>query len=137
MIDIDHFKRINDAFGHQIGDHVLREVAEILRQSLRKTDYAFRYGGDEFVVLMPEADPGRADMLAERMRDGVAGGGESTLPEFRLTLSIGIADCTVLSQAQREELLKRADGALYQAKNSGRDQVCIAISPVERAVGVN
>jgi diguanylate cyclase (GGDEF)-like protein len=138
FIDIDHFKRINDDCGHQMGDRVLREVARILTASLRKTDYVFRYGGDEFVVLMPETDSERASMLAERIRAAVKReAGEIAPSRFRVSLSIGVADCSALSLAEREELLFRADGALYQAKNSGRDQVCIAVSPVGRAVGVN
>ena len=67
FIDIDHFKRINDDYGHQVGDRVLREVARVLTANLRKIDYVFRYGGDEFVVLMTETDSERASMLAERI----------------------------------------------------------------------
>jgi diguanylate cyclase (GGDEF)-like protein len=130
MIDVDHFKGINDTFGHQVGDQVLRGVADILRQNLRKTDYAFRYGGDEFAVLMPEAGIRNAEVFAQRVRHGVLerlqGVGTCS---FRLTLSIGIADCTVLASRAQEELLKRADGALYQAKARGRDRIQVAERP--------
>jgi diguanylate cyclase (GGDEF)-like protein len=132
MIDVDQFKGINDTYGHQVGDQVLRGVADILRQNLRKTDYAFRYGGDEFAVLMPEAGIRNAEVFAQRVRHGVLerlqGVGSC---RFRLTLSIGIADCTVLASRAQEELLKRADGALYQAKGRGRDRIQIADRPVD------
>lgn len=130
MIDVDQFKGINDTFGHQAGDRILRGVADILRHNLRKTDYAFRYGGDEFVVLMPEAGIRNAEVFAQRVRHGVLErlrvDGQGSL---RPTLSIGIADCTVLASNAQEELLKRADGALYQAKARGRDRIQIAERP--------
>jgi diguanylate cyclase (GGDEF)-like protein len=139
FVDIDHFKRINDDYGHQVGDRVLREVARIQTANLRKIDYVFRYGGDEFVVLMTETDSQRATMLAHRIRAAVKReiGGMITGSRLRVSISIGIADCNALSQVEREELLFRADGALYQAKNGGRDQVRVAELPVDIASGVN
>ncbi len=138
FVDVDRFKQINDAYGHQVGDRVLREVARILTANLRKIDYVFRYGGDEFVVLMTETDSQRATMLAHRIRGAVkreiGGINSSRAP---VSISIGIADCNALSQIDREELLFRADGALYQAKNSGRDQIRVAELPVDCAAGVN
>jgi diguanylate cyclase (GGDEF)-like protein len=138
FLDIDHFKRINDDYGHQVGDRVLREVAKVLTANLRKIDYVFRYGGDEFVVLMTETDSERASMLAERIlaavKRDVAKISPSRLP---VSVSIGVADCSALSQAEREELLFRADSALYEAKNAGRDQVRVAAPPIGCAVGVN
>ncbi|HEY3490005.1 MAG TPA: diguanylate cyclase [Candidatus Deferrimicrobiaceae bacterium] len=131
MIDIDHFKGINDTFGHQVGDQMLRGVAEILLQNLRKTDYAFRYGGDEFVVLMPDAGLRQAEIFAQRVRTGVRTRLQGVSPyEFQLSVSIGIADCTVLVSREQEELLKRADGALYQAKSRGRDRIQVADAAV-------
>jgi diguanylate cyclase (GGDEF)-like protein len=130
FIDIDHFKRINDQYGHQAGDQVLREVARILASSLRKIDYVFRYGGDEFVVLMTETDVQRATMLGHRIRGAVkreiAGGAPSGNP---VSVSIGIAECSALTPIGRDELLFRADGALYQAKNAGRDRIQVATPP--------
>jgi len=138
FLDIDHFKRINDDFGHQVGDRVLRELAKVLTANLRKIDYVFRYGGDEFVVLMTETDSERASMLAERILVAVKRDVARISPSrFPVSVSIGVADCSALSQAEREELLFRADGALYEAKNAGRDQVRVAAPPIGCAVGVN
>jgi diguanylate cyclase (GGDEF)-like protein len=134
MIDLDNFKQINDTFGHQVGDQVLLEVAAILQQNLRKTDYAFRYGGDEFVVLMPDTGVSHAEVFAERIRRSVKSRVHGVPPyEFRLSLSIGIADCTVISSREKEELLNRADGALYQAKAHGRDRIQVAQPPAAGA----
>lgn len=127
MIDLDNFKRINDTFGHQVGDQVLREVGEILKKNLRKTDYAFRYGGDEFVVMMPDRSCDQAMIFAQRVRASVKQEIRGVHPyQFSLSLSIGIADCAVLSSKTKEELLQRADGALYQAKTRGRDRIQVA-----------
>lgn len=127
LFDLDNFKSVNDTFGHRAGDEVLRKVAKTIRGNLRKTDYAFRYGGDEFVVLMAETDAGRAAVFADRVRSALAreirGFGSF---RFSLSASAGIADCTALTTCQSEELLLRADGALYQAKNEGRNRIRIA-----------
>jgi len=123
MLDLDDFKRINDTFGHQAGDHALREVARILRANLRKTDYAFRYGGDEFVVLMAETDAERAAVFAQRIRAAVK---REVRCKFSFSTSIGIADCNRLTSGDREELLLLADEALYLAKNNGRDRIQVA-----------
>jgi len=127
VLDLDNFKRINDTFGHQAGDHALREVARILRANLRKTDYAFRYGGDEFILLMCETDAEMAEVFAQRIRTelkreirGIPHG------EFSFSTSIGIADCNRLTSRDRGELLLLADAALYQAKNNGRDRIQVA-----------
>jgi diguanylate cyclase (GGDEF)-like protein len=138
FLDVDHFKRINDEHGHQAGDRVLKDVAAVLKANLRKIDYLFRYGGDEFVVLMTETDSARATMLAERILAAVRREvGVSSSFRVPVSLSIGVADCSALTQSEREELLFRADGALYQAKNSGRNQVRVAASHIDCAVGVN
>ncbi|OIP35399.1 MAG: hypothetical protein AUK27_04440 [Deltaproteobacteria bacterium CG2_30_66_27] len=136
MIDLDNFKRINDTFGHQAGDHALREVARILKANLRKTDYAFRYGGDEFVVLMGETDAEKAAVFAQRIRvavkqevRGITEGG------FSFSTSIGIADCSRLTLVDRGELLLLADAALYVAKNGGRDRIQVAPEHLARTVG--
>ena len=125
VLDLDNFKRINDTFGHQAGDHALREVARILKANLRKTDYAFRYGGDEFVVLMTETEAECAAVFAQRIRAKVKR--EVRVPsEFSFSTSIGIADCSRLAPGDRGELLLLADAALYQAKDSGRDRIQVA-----------
>ncbi|MFA6149062.1 MAG: GGDEF domain-containing protein [bacterium] len=136
MIDLDNFKRINDTFGHQAGDHALCEVARILRANLRKTDYAFRYGGDEFVVLMAETDAERAAFFAQRIRVAVKREVRGiTHGEFSFSTSIGIADCSRLTSADRGELLLLADAALYVAKNGGRDRIQVAPERLACAVG--
>ncbi len=138
MIDLDNFKQINDAFGHQVGDQVLRQVGSLLQRNIRRTDYAFRYGGDEFVVLMPDRSSVHAIVFAQRLRASLKQEIRGIPPyEFSLSMSIGIADCSILTSCQREELLMRADGALYQAKSQGRDRIRVAeavcpASPDER-----
>ena len=127
MLDLDNFKRINDTFGHQAGDHALREVSRILMANLRKTDYAFRYGGDEFVVLMAETDAECAAVFAQRIRTAVKREvREFPDGEFSFSTSIGIADCSRLASGDRGELLQLADAALYLAKDGGRDRAQVA-----------
>ena len=136
ILDLDNFKRINDTFGHQAGDHALREVARLIRTNLRKTDYAFRYGGDEFVVLMAETDAEMAAVFAQRIRTAVKREIRG-IPhcEFSFSTSIGIADCHRLTLGDRGELLLLADAALYLAKNGGRDRIQLAPKRPSCAVG--
>ena len=126
MIDLDNFKGVNDTFGHQVGDKVLHTVAGIIQSTLRKTDYGFRYGGDEFVVLLPDRDASQAEILARRIHAAVKQ--MRGVPPFRssLSVSIGIADCGAIVSREGEELLKITDGALYKAKNGGRDRIEVA-----------
>lgn len=134
MLDLDDFKRINDTFGHQAGDQALREVARILRTNLRKTDYAFRYGGDEFAVLMAETDAEMAAVFAQRILAAVKREVRGTLHgELSFSTSIGIADCNRLTSRDPGELLLLADAALYQAKNGGRDRIQLAPERLARA----
>jgi two-component system cell cycle response regulator len=123
IADIDHFKKINDGWGHDAGDRVLREFATRLKDSLRASDLACRFGGEEFVVLMPEADARTAEIIAERLRSMVADTPFDIAGEnIAVTVSAGIA---VLDSATDdwETLLKRADRGLYAAKRNGRNQV--------------
>ncbi|GGD25700.1 PleD family two-component system response regulator [Aureimonas glaciei] len=123
IADIDHFKRINDGWGHDAGDAVLKEFAARLKDSLRASDLACRFGGEEFVILMPEADGRTAQIIAERLRSLVADAPFDVAGEAILvTVSAGIA---VLDPATDdwESLLKRADRGLYEAKRNGRNQV--------------
>ncbi|MBA5606007.1 sensor domain-containing diguanylate cyclase [Duganella sp. FT3S] len=130
FIDIDHFKRVNDTVGHQGGDDVLREVAGRIKDELRLSDALARFGGEEFVVLLIDADLDSAAFVAERIRASVAGTLIGLTQEVRLsvTVSIGVA-CLDPDQAVGEpelvarDLLARADGALYQAKEGGRNRV--------------
>jgi len=121
MVDIDHFKDINDRYGHANGDRVLRGVAFELERSLRKTDYVARYGGEEFLVVLPETPLSRALELGERLRRRVANrqiglGGESV----SITVSIGVASYPEID-SDRHKLLDAADMAMYQAKHDGRN----------------
>ncbi len=124
MFDLDHFKRINDTHGHVTGDKVLQRFAELVRQHIRVSDSFARLGGEEFAVLMPDADQGFATLALERMRKLVAEA-ELALPgggaPLRVTVSVG---ATVLAPADdADSFLNRADGALYAAKSQGRDRV--------------
>ncbi|RAK61538.1 PleD family two-component system response regulator [Phenylobacterium hankyongense] len=124
-IDIDHFKKINDSFGHDVGDEVLREFAVRLASNVRAIDLPVRHGGEEFVVVMPDTDLEDAHRIAERIRLHVAGspfrvmGGQELLT---VTISIGVAS-SLPEEARSEPLLKRADEAMYEAKSKGRNRV--------------
>lgn len=126
MIDADHFKRINDAHGHPVGDEVLRRLANTLRQHLRTTDLPARYGGEELIVLLPSTAASGAMVLAERYRLAVRGC-ELAVGDARVTwtISIGLAD---LRPGERtlDTLIQRADAALYRAKAAGRDRTACA-----------
>ena len=120
VIDIDHFKRLNDTRGHAEGDRALRALAAILRKHTHKPDVAFRYGGEEFVVLMPGASAESALALAEQLRESVAA---ETASDHALTVSIGIAAMSDRRATSAEDLFREADSALYAAKSGGRNRV--------------
>jgi two-component system cell cycle response regulator len=125
VLDIDFFKSINDGHGHDAGDDVLREFALRVRKSIRNIDLACRYGGEEFVIVMPETDMGVATMVAERLRRRIAGEPFPIQQGMRLldvTLSIGIAALNGEGD-NAAAMLKRADQALYRAKRDGRNRV--------------
>ncbi|WP_243544519.1 GGDEF domain-containing protein [Pseudodesulfovibrio tunisiensis] len=127
MVDLDHFKNVNDTYGHQAGDAVLRKVGEILTESLRSTDLAARYGGEEFVVLLPHTSEQDAWMLAERIRARIADVCfESEGRKFTVTSSIGVASVEAGSLSRDEDLVIKADKALYQAKNNGRNMTVVS-----------
>lgn len=129
MIDIDHFKKINDTHGHAAGDDAIKRIAEIINQSIRTTDKAARFGGEEFVVLLREIDQDSALLLAERIRSTV---GQETIrhgeTSFPATVSIGIAINTD-SDRDVQDMIERADQGLYVAKKTGRNRVYLM--PVE------
>lgn len=129
MIDIDHFKAINDQHGHPQGDDVIREVADTIMRTKREADKLFRYGGEEFALLCPEAPPG-AMALAERIRAAVAAVSHPGL-DRRVTISIGIATYPADAKDFRE-LLTRADAALYEAKALGRNRAFNAAAAGQR-----
>lgn len=125
MIDVDHFKRINDTWGHTQGDLILTKIAEVCEQSLRPTDVIGRFGGEEFVVALPHTSPSEAQAVAERLKDNV-----STLPltdelnELSLSVTIGIAVASD-EDADLDTLITRADNMLYDGKRDGRNRVVI------------
>jgi len=124
MIDLDHFKAVNDTHGHAFGDQVLREVAATLKAAARSSDIVARYGGDEFMVLMPDTDTAQAEKAAERIRAMVAGKELSDDPRsVRLTLSIGLATAEPNVGDSPDDLVRLADEALYAAKTAGRNAV--------------
>ena len=125
VLDIDHFKAINDTFGHDCGDEVLREFAVRLATNVRAVDLPCRFGGEEFVVIMPETGVEDAHRIAERIRGHVAGSPFRVLDgreALQVTISIGVA-ATSGAGDTAEALLKRADEALYDAKQGGRNRV--------------
>ncbi len=126
MLDIDHFKDVNDTYGHQCGDHILQMMAEIISASMRKEDILARYGGEEFCCLLPETPLEAAIILAERFRTKI----EDYLFEFgeaciRVTISLGISTLDEKA-ATVEALLKKADDGLYMAKKKGRNRIAVA-----------
>jgi diguanylate cyclase (GGDEF)-like protein len=125
LMDIDHFKRINDTFGHLVGDQVLRGIAQEIQRTLRAYDHFGRYGGEEFMVVLPDTGIEEATALAERIREAVK---LPILPEgaeggLNITVSLGVS-CLSEGDESEDDIMKRADRALYCAKQAGRDQVC-------------
>jgi len=124
MMDLDHFKSINDGYGHLIGDEVLKAVVSQIKDCIRQTDICFRYGGEEFVVLLNNANIANARLIAERIRMTVS---DLCIPTdkglLQVTLSTGLA--MLKDNDSSNDLLNRADNALYQAKQSGRNKVCV------------
>jgi diguanylate cyclase (GGDEF)-like protein len=125
LLDIDHFKAINDRFGHDLGDEVLKSAAKAMKESLRSTDTLARYGGEEFIVLLPYTDSSEAGQVAQHLRAAIA--------HCRVVAGSGIAEVTIsagVATARPGEtidaLVRRADDALYAAKSTGRNRVVIA-----------
>jgi diguanylate cyclase (GGDEF)-like protein len=127
VCDVDHFKRVNDTFGHPAGDEVLAGFAKLIAQSVRNTDVPCRFGGEEFVVIMPDTAPADAHIVAERIRSGLMALTWPRHPEHQVTVSIGIAGAEgPAGSTAPEQWLEAADKALYQAKHSGRNRVVLA-----------
>lgn len=127
LIDIDHFKTINDTFGHVVGDCVLRQLSHELKRVLRDDDLAGRYGGDEFCLILPATDQDQAGVAMERLREQVSAYRNPQLPELRISLSIGLSAYHPGLKTP-EQWLEDADRALYTAKHQGRNQVNVARS---------
>ena len=123
MLDIDHFKSINDRFGHDTGDHVIVQIADVCRQEKRKSDVVARFGGEEFLLLLPETPLSQAQLAAERLRRQVETRDVSIASlAITATASVGVAEATS-SMMTVFDLIRAADNALYAAKNSGRNRV--------------
>lgn len=125
VLDIDHFKSVNDQLGHTAGDAVLRRVAQVVLGQLRQSDFLGRFGGEEFVVLLPETVVAEATILAERVRNAVKQASYPDHDTLRCTISIGVAE---LSQSEQMigPLFERADNAVFLAKTNGRDRIEIS-----------
>ena len=130
MLDIDHFKQINDRYGHSTGDKVLRGLAHVIRGNIRSTDYAGRFGGDEFIILLPDTRLEDALSMAQRIRKQVAMLRLRDVPDLRFTCSIGVA-CLEKHHTELSDWMNEADTALYEVKNAGRDGVASAHAPLE------
>lgn len=120
MIDIDRFKTINDTCGHEVGDHVLEVTAQLMRQSVRASDILGRWGGEEFLLILPQTDTQGACVIAEQMRTKVK---HHTFDHYANTVTLSLGVATYRSGDTPNAILKRADTALYRAKNNGRDRV--------------
>jgi diguanylate cyclase (GGDEF)-like protein len=126
MADLDHFKQVNDRYGHAVGDAVLVTLAKLLRDNTREQDMIIRVGGEEFLLVLPEADATRALEICERLRQRVAAHGwELVAPGLQISLSIGLASAPPY---ELRSLIERADEALYAAKRAGRNAVRLAPS---------
>jgi diguanylate cyclase (GGDEF)-like protein len=135
MIDVDHFKSWNDLHGHQVGDQVLQSVAQIISSVSRDIDVFGRYGGEEFVVVLPETPVDHAVVYAERLRATIEAHGETLkarYPESSLSVSIGVAAMNLRGD-DADRMIQRADAALYAAKRHGRNRVCVDMASVEPA----
>ena len=125
IFDLDHFKSVNDTFGHPAGDAVLEGFAKLVRSTVRGTDIACRYGGEEFAMNMPETTPGDALALCERIRERLALLVWPKHPERKITVSIGVAGASEGVATSAEEWIETADKTLYTSKTSGRDRVTV------------
>jgi diguanylate cyclase (GGDEF)-like protein len=121
VLDIDYFKNINDQYGHAVGDLVLKEIAATVEHTIRSSDALYRYGGEEFVVVLNDTNIAGGQLLAKRIRRNVESLRIKSLKDVRITLSVGVS--SMVEKDTPHSLFERADAALYQAKESGRNQV--------------
>ncbi|MEY3784421.1 MAG: hypothetical protein RLZZ230_743 [Candidatus Parcubacteria bacterium] len=123
FIDIDHFKDVNDTYGHAFGDEVLREVSRTIKETLRETDLVGRWGGEEIVVMLSMVDETQVGLIASKLNQAIADLVFSN-EDFSVTISVGVA--YTLYQESLDSLIERADVAMYEAKEGGRNRVCIS-----------
>ncbi|MEY5097352.1 MAG: hypothetical protein RJA36_71 [Pseudomonadota bacterium] len=131
LFDVDHFKRINDSHGHDMGDQVLRAISRTAQGAMREHDLLARFGGEEFIALLPKTDLDQALVVAERLRNAIAGCWDAAALDAGMacTVSIGVARSRA-GESDLPAMIKDADKALYQAKQAGRNQVCLAFGGV-------
>jgi len=120
LLDADHFKNINDTYGHALGDEVLKAIAQVTQQNIRQSDVLFRFGGEEFLILLGQTDSKGAIQLADRVRESIAAIDMINGTPINITASLGVT--TMNEQDTSDSLFDRADKALYQAKNAGRNR---------------
>jgi len=127
MLDIDNFKQINDNYGHQAGDEVLRQVGSLLRRSLRVTDFVARYGGEEFTIILPRTNSAGAYRVAENLLSKFMNH-DFLIPRTKvhITVSIGATCCTTFDRLDAKTVIARADNAMYRAKRGGKNQACFS-----------
>ncbi|MGB9663040.1 MAG: GGDEF domain-containing protein [Moorellaceae bacterium] len=123
MLDLDNFKEINDRFGHHTGDEVLQATAGIIKRALRAADKVFRYGGEEFVIILPDTSLDKARVALERIRNQIQGQHLLPATEMTITVSIGAAEFSGEGHISVNDLVARADEAMYRAKKQGKNQV--------------
>jgi diguanylate cyclase (GGDEF)-like protein len=128
MLDIDHFKKINDRYGHRVGDLVLREFAQLIRRHTRRSDVFARYGGEEFILLLPQTSLDGAEKEAKRLSAFVREHRFKIIGNKKITTSMGIACWPVHNVETPDDLITLADNALFKAKNRGRDRIEISDS---------
>jgi len=129
MLDIDHFKKVNDTFGHSVGDGVLLETVKIIQNNIRDVDTVARWGGEEFIIMSPNTSKNNALVVADRIRKSMANQSFPNVGDKKITISIGIADIPDQAINTKEQLINAADQALYGAKKSGRNRVRLNSSP--------
>lgn len=126
MFDVDHFKKFNDTYGHDQGDRVLKVVAKCLKDALRKYDYPCRYGGEEFIGILPNTDQAGAYAVAERLRKDIQ---NTEVDGLHVTISLGVATYPLHPVTHAEKMVELADAALYKSKEGGRNQTTLAVMP--------
>jgi diguanylate cyclase (GGDEF)-like protein len=128
MLDVDHFKKVNDTYGHQTGDHVLTQLSAVMKDSLRSTDIISRIGGEEFAIILPETSLEKTIEFTERLLNTIRNTKINVEPDtsFNITVSIGVATVPPVSSGL-DAVMKKADDALYKAKSEGRDRCCGAL----------
>ena len=123
ILDIDHFKNINDTYGHLTGDKILRELADYCKTNIRRTDFIARWGGEEFIILLPETNINGSETVAKKLNETIKKIKEKDLPS--ITISLGVTTYRDTDDGNINKTLKRVDEALYIAKDTGRDKVVV------------